>query len=304
MSRFIRGARIGLLLAVSGAILAVGMAETTRAGGRVLTGESIASAVLGRSLPYTAYVPAAAASEPARRFPVLLLLHGKGDDETAWLEKGGIAGTLDREIAAGTIKPLIVVMPGAGNSWYVDDARPEGFGPVASAILDELVPETDRRFPALGCGKARATGGLSMGGYGAVLYAESRPDLFTAAFSLSGSLFSDEPADIERRRVAMGRIYDGVFGQPFDAQRFLDWNVFTRLNRSEALLKSQSFWLLSGDDDFPSILSGTVRFHQALRAKGIASELNVVEGGHTWELWSRQIVPALRWLSTRLAERC
>jgi len=285
------------------ALCLIGAAAPSHAGGRVFTGQSVASAALGRSLPYTAYLPEAAA-DTSRHFPVLLLLHGKGDDETAWLDKGGIRATLDREIAAGAMKPLIVVMPGVGNSWYVDDARPEGFGPVTRAILDELVPEMDRRFPTLGCSQARATGGLSMGGYGAVLYAVSRPDLFSAAFSLSGSLFSDDAADIESRRAAYGRIYDGVFGLPFDAQRFLDWNVFTRLNRGSAALDGLSFWLHAGDDDFPSILLGTVRFHQALRRKGIASKLHVVEGGHSWEMWSRQVGPALGWLSGRLKERC
>lgn len=144
-----------------------------------------------------------------------------------------------------------------------------------------------------------------MGGYGSILYAVSSPTQFRAAFSLSGSLFSEESSDIDARRPAYGRIFGGVFGEPFDKARFLDWNVFMRLDRGGEAVKHQSFWLMSGDDDFPSIVSGTFKLHRALRQRGIESELRIVDGEHTWELWKEAVSPALTWLSEwRLNASC
>ena len=272
--------------------------------GQLLKAQSVASPTLGRPIPYVVYVPAAAAADPNRRFPVLYLLHGKGDDETAWMNFGDVGATLDRKIAVGDIQPMIVVMPSARNSWYVDDTRPDAFGRYATAFVQDLLPGVEHRHPASTCAGGRAMGGLSMGGYGAVLHAVSRPDLFAAAFSLSGSLFSEQAADIEARKTAYGRIFGGVFGEPFETARFLDWNVFMRLDKRADEINRLAFWLAAGDDDFASILGGTVRFHQELRRRGIASELRVMDGGHEWALWSRALDPALSWLSPRLKPDC
>src|SRR5258708_8099 len=93
------------------------------AGGRVLT-DQIPSRSLGRPIPYSVYLPDA--KPAAGRLPVLYLLHGRGDDETTWRIKGDIVATLDRKIAAGEMRPMIVVMPAVRNSWDIDDARPDG----------------------------------------------------------------------------------------------------------------------------------------------------------------------------------
>ena len=173
-------------------------------------------------------------------------------------------------------------------------ARHTGHASMAG-IAEELLASAPEKF---------AIAGLSMGGYGAVLHAVSRPDLFAAAFSLSGSLFSEQAADIEARKTAYGRIFGGVFGEPFETARFLDWNVFMRLDKRADEINRLAFWLAAGDDDFASILGGTVRFHQELRRRGIASELRVMDGGHEWALWSRALDPALSWLSPRLKPDC
>ena len=94
-------------------------------------------------------------------------------------------------------------------------------------------------------------------------------------------------------------MFGRVFGDPFDRRRFNAWNVFVRLAAAPDPAALPAFWLQAGDDDFPAILDGTVRFHQALRRAGTASELRIDDGGHAWPTWARDIVPALRWLGTR-----
>ena len=277
------------------------------AAGRVETRQAAPSQALGRPIPYAAYLPEAASHTPdGRRFPVLYLLHGRGDSEMAWLDNGNIAATLDRKIAAGELQPLIVVMPMAANSWYVDDARngPDSYGPMAEALTRDLVAAVDTRYPTAACRQARGVGGLSMGGFGAMVYAFGRPDLYAAAFSLSGSLFSDQPHDIAARKSRYAHMFGGVYGEPFDEARFKSWNAFSKLAGAGEAAKKVSVWLAAGDEDFSSILGGTVRFHQELLQHGVSSELRILDGAHTWSLWSAAVDPALSWLSGHLDPQC
>lgn len=169
----------------------------------------------------------------------------------------------DAEIAAGRVPPLAVVLPMGRDSWYVDD--PDGAGPVHRAFTTDLVDAAERRHGIGGGRAARAVGGLSMGGYGAVLAALARPDAYAAAISLSGSLFPEMADGAPARPVHM---FGRVFGDPFDRRRFNAWNVFVRLAAVPTPAALPAFWLQAGDDDFPAILDGTVRFHQALRRAG------------------------------------
>lgn len=292
-----------LLAVVSTLAILHWLTASAWAGGSVETRGAVASTLLGRDIRFAAYQPAAGTTRRAR-LPLLLLLHGHGDDERAWLEKGDLAVTLDRLVASGAIDPMLVVMPAAGNSWYVDDAEPQRYGPLGTAFTTDLLAGLEAQLPAGGCREARAIGGLSMGGYGAVLLALDRSDLFGSSFSLSGSLFSDVAADIERRRATYERLYNGVFGRPFDTGRFLSDNVFVRLGRLRADRPRPAFWLAAGTRDFPSILEGTQRFHRELERSGFDSELRILDGEHTWGLWKSGIEPALIWLSRRFKTDC
>jgi enterochelin esterase-like enzyme len=298
--------RLVLLLAIVCAALHALTAPTLAAPikGRIETGLTIASPMLGRDVTYALYTPARQ-STPAQPLPVLYLLHGRDDTEMAWINNGSIVETLDRMIGAGTLPPIAVVMPMAGNSWYVDDARgTQGFGPIAAAFLDEFVPAIERRHALAACRNGRAIAGLSMGGYGAALYAFTRPELFSSAIILSGSLFSDQTAEIEPRLPFYDRVLAGIHGTPFDVERFKSWTVFARLAKAAPAIETLGVWLAAGDGDFAGILNGTVRLHQELRRRKIETHLRIYGGDHTWALWTMAIEPALTWLAPRLDATC
>ena len=65
-----------------------------------------------------------------------------------------------------------------------------------------------------------------------------------------------------------------------------------------------AFWLAAGDDDFPSILRGTVHLHLRLAARDADTELRVTKDGYDWRNWQRAIVPALKWLAPTSTSRC
>ena len=202
------------------------------AAGRVERSISVSSKTLGqalkRELRFSVYRPARV--RRGRRLPVLYLLHGHGDDENAWLRYGSLARTLNRLIKRKELQPLLVVMPMAGNSWYVDDKRgAPGYGAVASALSRDLVDLIERRYSTAACRSGRAVGGLSMGGFGAVQLAFTNPDRYAAVISLSGSLFSRGLTVESKRYARFMDLFAGVYGQPFDVAHYNRFNAFALL---------------------------------------------------------------------------
>ena len=284
-------------------LAALAVAGARAAAGEVLSGLAAPSPALGRAIPYALYRPAAA--PPAgERWPVLYLLHGLDGSERDWVEAGRARETLDRLIGEGRIKPLLVVMPMAGNGWYVDNPDPGGEGRIAEALTRDLVEHVDRTYPTAACRNGRAVGGLSMGGYGALLYAMDHPDRYAAAFSLSGSLFRPMPQDPEARGRRAKHMFGGAFGRPFDWERFNRWNLFERLPAYIADPGRAAIYLAVGEDDFPGLKEGNLAFRRALAEAGIDVPFRIDPGGHVWNLWAAQLEPALAWLDRHLSSAC
>src|SRR5215217_8128155 len=111
------------------------------------------------------YTPPGYSKEQSKRFPVLYLQHGWGEDETAWSNQGRVNLIMDNLIAEGKIKPFIIVMTyGMTNEikWGgMASFKIDGFQTV---LVDELIPYVDTNFRTLANHANRAMAGLSMGG--------------------------------------------------------------------------------------------------------------------------------------------
>ena len=129
---------------------------STDAGATVLRDLSIPSPTLGQPIPCAVTLPDGYDQDPERRYPVLLLLHGTDGGADDWLDAGGLA---DAGAPGGDL-PFIVVTPGAGNSWYVDNEAGEGAW--ETALVDDLLPAIDARFRTIPGRAGRAIAGLSM----------------------------------------------------------------------------------------------------------------------------------------------
>jgi enterochelin esterase-like enzyme len=88
---------------------AIGASGSSAAQPGTLTGASFHSATLGEDIAYNVYLPAGYSST-AKRYPVIYLLHGRGDSMSAWTQ---VKGRLDQLIADGAIPPTIAIMPDA-----------------------------------------------------------------------------------------------------------------------------------------------------------------------------------------------
>ena len=297
-----------LLTCLLHGLLAVAPAS---AAGVVDGGRELASPVLSRPIPYTLYRPESVPE--GKRLAVLYLLHGVGDDEQAWFDGGKIAGLLDAGIRSGWLPPLVAVAPGLERSWYVDNPDAGGAGRVATALRDDFIPGVEAALVAAGlpvarCRTARAIGGNSMGGYGALLHALDRPDLFSTVFSLSGGLFRPRAPETESDPL-MGLPFDadwfhGAFGRPLDPKRFDEATVFRRLDIFLAAPVRPAVWLSAGTADYPIPIDGSTRLHLLLQRAGADSTLRVSAGRHDWEHWTSVMPEVLAWLGERLDTRC
>ncbi|MBI1387180.1 MAG: hypothetical protein GC154_01865 [bacterium] len=111
------------------------------------------------------YTPPDYEKDPARRYPVLYLQHGWGEDETAWSNQGRANLIMDNLIAEGKINPFLIVMTyGMTNDVRFGGLRNFSIDPFQTVLVDELIPYVDSHFRTLADQPHRGMAGLSMGG--------------------------------------------------------------------------------------------------------------------------------------------
>ncbi len=137
-----------------------------------------------------------------KKYPVLYLQHGWGEDETAWSNQGHANLIMDNLIAEGKIEPFIIVMTyGMTNDvkfGYIKEFTAKEFETV---LVDELIPYIDSNFRTQADKKHRAMAGLSMGGFETKLITLRRPEVFNYYGLLSGGTYA--PDDItDKKQVA------------------------------------------------------------------------------------------------------
>jgi enterochelin esterase-like enzyme len=175
----------------------------------------------GANLRCFVYTPPDYDKDPARRYPVLYVQHGGGEDETGWGGQGHAGLIMDNLIAAGKARPFIIVMansyiPGdAGPGRGPSPARPRAGAPAAGGaapgggpaggfrfnfsafervLIDDLIPFIDAHFRTMPEQPHRAMAGLSMGGMQTRQIALAHLDKFSHMGIFSGG--SVAPADV------------------------------------------------------------------------------------------------------------
>ncbi|MBN1781663.1 esterase [bacterium] len=142
------------------------------------------SEVNGMERPVNVYVPAEYEQRPDKKYPVLYLVHGWGEDENGWSVQGHMANIMDGLIAAGRAVPMIVVMP-SGDIKTNADVR-EASGNITDIYIKDLVPFIDKTFRTVTDREHRAMAGLSRGGFQTCLTVLNNMDKFAWMGTFSG----------------------------------------------------------------------------------------------------------------------
>jgi predicted esterase len=157
------------------------------------------------------YTPPGYDKDKSKKYPVLYLQHGWGEDETAWSNQGRANLIMDNLIAGGKIKPFIIVMTyGMTNDVKMGGMKNFKIEPFQTVLIDELIPYVDANFRTLADQPHRAMGGLSMGGMETKTITLARPDVFSHYALLSGGTYT--PEDIkDKSKVKLIFISCGSF---------------------------------------------------------------------------------------------
>lgn len=268
-------------------------------GGKVLESLDFQSKLMGKAVKYTIYLPPDYETSN-RKYPVVYLLHGYTDDDTGWLQFGEAPYIADQAIASREIPPMIIVMPDAGVTWYINDKS--GKNPYADMFSGEFIPYIDQTYRTRASKEFRGIAGLSMGGYGALHTAMRNPDLFTACSAFSSGVFTDEEIknfDDESYEQMFGILYGaGLKGSDRLTDLYKSFNPLD-LASSQSIdkLKSVSWYMDCGDDDF--LYKGNAALHVKMRDLKIPHEYRVRDGGHTWEYWRTGLPDGLKFIGER-----
>jgi enterochelin esterase-like enzyme len=127
----------------------------------------------------------------SKRYPVLYLQHGWGEDETAWHNQGHANLIMDNLIAEGKTRPFIIVMTyGMTNDVRIGGLAGFDVTKFQTVLVDELVPYIDANFRTRANQKNRAMAGLSMGGMETRWITLKKLDTFSHIGLFSGGAIS------------------------------------------------------------------------------------------------------------------
>ena len=267
--------------------------------GRVLEKLSFSSTILNKELNYSIYLPPDYDTSQ-RNYPVVYLLHGYTDDDTAWIQFGEVHLTMDKGIAERQIPPMIIVMPDAGATWYINDHK--GKYPYEDMFFKELIPFIDTAYRTRPHKEFRGISGLSMGGYGSLGYAMRHPDYFSACAAFSSGLLTDD-AIVSMEDKNYDGLFSHLFGSNLSGENRLTthWRQTNPLDLAENLdiktMKSIQWYIDCGDDDF--LYKGNAALHITFRDREIPHEFRVRDGQHNWTYWRTWISEGLAFIGKR-----
>ena len=263
---------------------------------RLLTEQTFQSRILTRTMNYAVLLPKEYENSTSS-FPVVYLLHGLGDNETAWYKWGLI--TYYADLYAAETVPMIYVMPEGFNTYWVN--KYNGNYPYMNMLINEMVPKMDSLFRTIRNPQARAVMGYSMGGYGAMILPAKNPEVFKTGVVLSMSFRTDRQYMEEPQGVfdsQWGTLFGGM-GTTGTARLTDYYKAFSPFyffsKPGDLSLQGQNYFFDCGDDE-ESLSDPNDALHSLLRDLDIKHEYRTRNGGHSWDYWHKSLPEALKYI--------
>ncbi len=280
--------RAGLIIAVCLSLSAYAqksaapLAQVTETESTVQTVQ-FQSKLVGKTLPYNVILPIGYNWRGARsrHYPVLYLLHGLFGHYDNWATRSKLPQYAARY-------QMIIVTPEGHDNWYTDSATVPS-DKYETYILEELIPDVQRRFRTLRTRAGRAIAGLSMGGYGALKFGVKFPDRFVFVGSLSGAFGA---ASWKRAELtAFDSIYRTlvpVFGPENSSTRTANdvYKLYRNLPAGR-IARLPYIYLDCGTED--PLLPASRILAEVLTNRKIPHEYREFPGKHDWVYWDAHV---------------
>ena len=243
------------------------------------------SRVLKYPVHYCVYLPASyaagATKNPPQRYPVLYFLHGLGDNEQTLFNSGGWT-LLDDLRQRHTIGDFLIVAPEGRRSFYINSA--DGSVRYSDFFLQEFIPLIESKYRVSSGRKNRAISGISMGGYGALRFAFSHPEMFSAVSAQSAALITESPEELDsaaRSGAPLGKVLAAVFGNPINVSHWKNNSPSVLALRNAAVLRKMAIYFNCGQDDNYGFEKGAAALHDQLQKEGVKHEYRAYPGDHS-----------------------
>jgi enterochelin esterase-like enzyme len=208
----------------------------------------------------TIYTPPGYDASGKTKYPVLYLFHGANADETAWTKLGHVNAILDNLLAAGKMKPFVVVMPFGYPSRAIAQGGGRGFGSVTEDfgkdLLGDVIPFVQTHYRVYTDRDHRAIAGLSMGGIESLTIGLNHLDEFSYVGGFSAAI---SPANFAKD-------FAGLAADPRASSRQL-----------------HLLWIGCGTDD--GLYPASESFTKFLDEHKVKHESYWIPGAHTWIVW-------------------
>jgi S-formylglutathione hydrolase FrmB len=224
-----------------------------------------------------------------RRYPILYLLHGLGDNDQFLIHSGGM-NLVEDLWEQHELGEFLIVTPAAGMSFYINSH--DGKRPYEDFLLQEFIPGVEKRYRVRPGRGSRGIGGISMGGYGALHIAFRHPQLFAVVGAHSAALIEKLPniSAQNSRQMSQLRVLGDAFGSPFDAA-FWNQNDPLTIARTANLAGLKIYFDCGSEDDY-AFDSGAEALDKLLTSRHISHEFHLYPGGHDWTYFAEHL-PAL-----------
>jgi S-formylglutathione hydrolase FrmB len=243
------------------------------------------SKILKSPVHYCVYLPASydagATQHPAQKYPVLYFLHGLGDNEQTLFNSGGwtLLDDLRRQHKMGE---FLIVAPEGGRTFYINSA--DGSVRYSDFFLEEFVPLIETKY-RIGKGRNhRAISGISMGGYGALRFAFSHPEMFSAVSAQSAALITESPQELDtaaRSGAPLGKMLAAVFGSPIEVAHWKENSPFVLAQRNLTAVRRIAIYFNCGKEDNYGFERGASALHEQLQKEGVKHEYHPYPGDHS-----------------------
>jgi S-formylglutathione hydrolase FrmB len=247
------------------------------------------SKILGRAVPYCVVLPPSYDVEKTRRYPILYLLHGLGDNDQFLIHSGGM-NLIEDLWEQHSIGEFLIVTPAAGASFYINSR--DGQRRYEDFFLQEFIPGVEKRYRAQAGRGSRGIAGISMGGYGALHIAFRHPQLFAAVGAHSAALVEQWPGTsaLNSQQSRQLRVLGDAFGSPFDPA-FWKQNDPVSIARNANLAGLKIYFDCGSEDDYGFDV-GAAALDKLLTSRHIPHEFHLYPGGHDWTYFAQHL-PAL-----------
>jgi S-formylglutathione hydrolase FrmB len=259
------------------------------------------SKILKAPVHYCVYLPASydagQTSNSAAHYPVIYFLHGLGDNERTLFNSGGWT-LLDDLRQQHKIGEFLIAAPEGGRTFYINSA--DGSARYSDFFLEEFIPLIESKYRIARGRNNRAISGISMGGYGALRFAFSHPEMFSAVSAQSAALITETPQELDtaaRTGAPLGKLLANVFGSPIDAPHWKENDPFVLAMKNRAALRRMAIYFNCGQDDNYGFEKGAAALHHQLENEGVKHEYHLYAGDHSLSYFLAHFVEVMEFHS-------